>query len=69
MIDPKIERKAIYKFFKGKPGPCPQCGGMLKQSHQSYMIASRIGGRKADSFIMGGDFGRFCASCPTVVLK
>jgi len=69
MIDPKIERKAIYKSFKGKPGPCPQCGGVLKQSHQSYMIATQTGGRKADSFIMGGDFGWFCASCPTVVLN
>ena len=68
MIDPKIERKAIYKSFKGKPGPCPQCGGVLKQSHQSYMLATQTGRRKADSFIMGGDFGWFCASCPTVVL-
>ena len=69
MIDPKIEHKVIYKSFKGKPGPCPQCGGVLKQSYQSYMLATRTGGRKADSFIMGGDFGWFCASCPTVVLN
>jgi hypothetical protein len=65
----KIERKAIYKSFKGKPGPCPRCGGELKQSHQSYMLATQNGGRKADSFIMVGDFGWFCASCPTVVLN
>lgn len=69
MIDPKNERKAIYKSFKGKPGPCSRCGGVLKQSHQSYMLATQTGGRKTDSFIMGGDFGWFCASCPTVVLN
>ena len=69
MIDPKIERKAIYKSFKGKPGPCAQCGGVLKQSHQSYVIATRNGGREADSFIVSGDFGWFCASCPSVVLN
>ena len=69
MIDLKIERKAIYKSFKGKPGPCPKCGGVLKQSHQSYMLATKTGVRKADSFILGGDFGWFCISCPTVVLN
>jgi hypothetical protein len=69
MIDPTIERKAIYKSFKGKPGPCPKCGGVLKQSHQSYMLATQTGGRKADSFMVGGDFGWSCAFCPTVVLN
>jgi len=57
MIDLKIERIAVYKSFKRKPGPCPRCGGVLKQNNQSYMIASRTGGRKADSFVIGGDFG------------
>lgn len=69
MIDPKIERKAIYESFKEKPGPCPKCGGVLEQSYHSYMVASRTGGRQADSFIVGGNFGWFCASCPTVVIN
>ncbi len=69
MIDLKIERQAIYKSFKEKPGICPQCGGGLKQSFLSYMVASQTGRRQADSFIVGGNFGWFCASCPTVVIN
>jgi hypothetical protein len=68
MIDPKIERKAIYKSFKGNPGPCPQCGGVLKKSYQSYLVATRTASKMDDSFMIGGDFGWFCASCPTAVL-
>jgi hypothetical protein len=67
-MDKKIERKAIYKTFTGNPGPCPQCGRELKKSYQSYMVATRTGSRMADSFMIGGDFGWFCAACPTVVL-
>jgi hypothetical protein len=67
-MDKTVERKAIYKTFKGNPGPCPQCGKVLKKSYQSYMVATRTGGKIADSFMMGGDFGWLCPSCPTVVL-
>ena len=32
------------------------------------MVATRTGGKIADSFMIGGDYGWFCTSCPTVVL-
>jgi hypothetical protein len=67
-MDKTIERKAIYKTFTGNPGSCPQCGGKLQNSYQSYMVATRTNGKMADSFMIGGDYGWFCASCPTVVL-
>ena len=64
----KTPREAIYKTFIGNPGPCPQCGGALEKNYQSYMVLTRTGGREADSFVIGGDFGWFCKSCPVVVL-
>ena len=67
-MDKTVERRAIYKTFKGNPGSCPQCGRKLKKSFQSYMVATRTGGKISDSFMVGGDYGWFCASCPTVVL-
>lgn len=33
------------------------------------MIVTRRGRRATDSFIMGSDFGWFCANCPTVVIN
>ena len=67
-MDKTVERRVIYKTFKGNPGSCPQCGQMLKKSSQSYMVATRTGGKIANFFVVGGDFGWFCASCPMVVL-
>ena len=67
-MDKTIERRAIYKTFTGNPGSCPHCGGKLQNSYQSYMVATRTNGKMADSFMIGGDYGWFCASCPTVVL-
>jgi hypothetical protein len=32
------------------------------------MIATRCGKRLTDSFVLGGQFGWFCAACPTVVI-
>ncbi|MFH1907310.1 MAG: hypothetical protein ABIL11_08015 [Chloroflexota bacterium] len=64
----KTPREAIYKTFIGNPGPCPQCGGALKKSRQSYMVLTRSGNRMEDSFVIGSDFGWFCQSCPVVVL-
>lgn len=67
-MDKTIERRAIYKTFAGNPGSCPQCGGKVLKSYQSYMVATRANGKMADAFMIGGDFGWFCAACPTVVL-
>lgn len=67
-IDIKTPRACWYQTFSATPGPCPQCGAILHQSHQSYVIATRRGHQTADTFCMGGDFGWFCPACPTVVI-
>jgi hypothetical protein len=69
MIDLKIPRQAVYSSFKEKPGACPRCSGELVNKYQSYAVATRQGKRVSDSFIIGGKFGWFCKSCPTVVLN
>ncbi len=68
-FDITLPREAIYQSFKGKPGLCPRCGGPLQQRSQTYLVATRRGRRVADSFMLGGDFGWFCADCPTVVIN
>lgn len=67
-IDVSVSRECIYKEFEKHPGPCPRCGGVLQQSHQSYLVTTRRGKEIADSFIMGSDFGWFCTQCLTVVI-
>src|SRR3990172_2170848 len=42
-IDIMRPRECIYKSFKGDPGPCPRCGSTLRQSYQTYLIATRRG--------------------------
>ncbi len=69
MIDLKIPRQVVYKSFKSSPGACPHCGGELANEHQTYAVATRRGKRVTDSFIIRGDFGWFCKSCPTIVIN
>lgn len=68
-IDITVPRECIYQQFKGKPGPCPRCGGPLQQSTQTYMISTRRGKKITDSFVVGSDMGWFCTHCPTVVIN
>jgi len=65
----KIQREAVYKDFTRTPGTCPKCGGVLEQTSLPYMVATRTGTRLEDSFLISGDFGWFCQSCPVVVLN
>jgi hypothetical protein len=67
-IDLSFSRECHIKDFRGQPGPCPNCGGPLRQEYASYMITTRCGKRITDSFVMGSDFGWFCPACPTVVI-
>lgn len=46
MIDLKIERQAIYKSFKEKPGICPQCGGGLNKAFYLTWSPARPAGGK-----------------------
>ena len=65
----KIQREAVHKDFATTPGPCPKCGGVLEQTNLPYMVATRTGGHLDDSFLISGDFGWYCQSCPVVVLN
>jgi hypothetical protein len=68
-IDLSIERQCIYRRFKESPGTCPQCGEMLHQRTQTYLVATRRGAQLTDTFVMGNDTGWFCPACPTVVVN
>ncbi|MBC8508070.1 MAG: hypothetical protein ISR58_05400 [Anaerolineales bacterium] len=70
MINPKISRQVEYRSFKDNPGECPGCGGSdLVNEYQTYSVATRKGKKISDSFVISGDFGWFCASCPTIVIN
>ncbi len=70
MKNQKISRQVEYRSFNDDPGECPGCGGSdLVNEYQNYAVATRRGKKIADSFVMGGDFGWFCASCPTIVIN
>jgi hypothetical protein len=68
-IDITVPRECVYQQFKGRPGPCPRCGGPLQQSRQTYLVATRRGRKTTDSFVVGSDMGWFCTRCPTVVIN
>ena len=70
MINKETPRQAEYRSFRGNPGECPGCGGSdLVNEQQTYMVATRRGRKIADSFVVSGDFGWYCKSCPTVVIN
>ena len=69
MIDVAIPRECVYREFEEHPGPCPRCGGPLQSQHATYLVATRRGKRRTDSFFIGNDKGWFCARCPTVVIN
>ena len=68
-IDLSQPRQAVYQSFEHVPGPCPRCGGRLRQSKQTYYVATRRGRKLLDSFIMSSDFGWYCDDCPVVVIN
>jgi len=69
MPNTKIPRQALHQSFKGRPVACPRCGAELIQEYQTYTVATQQGKKIAVSFIVSGDFGWFCNSCPTVVIN
>jgi len=64
-IDLTVERQVYYGE---RPSTCPRCQAKLQQEHAVYLVATRTGRRIQDSFMMSGDFGYYCAACPTVVI-
>ncbi len=68
-VDAGIRRAVFYEEFDQHPGPCPQCGGELRQASVPYMVATHHGGQMADPFLIASDFGWFCDACPTVVIN
>ncbi len=69
MIDKTTPRHVVYSSFKDKPGACPRCSGELVNEYQTYAVETRQGERIADSFIISGNFGWFCKSCPILVIN
>jgi hypothetical protein len=48
--------------------PYPRCGKTLSPETGVYVIATRQGRQQGDHFMISGDFGFYCAACPTVVI-
>lgn len=69
MINKTTPRHVVYSSFKDKPGACPRCSSELVNENQTYAVETRQGKRIADSFIVNGDFGWFCKSCPILVIN
>ncbi len=68
-IDVSLPRECVYKNFKDQPGPCPNCGSPLHQSHQSYLVITKREDQLTDPLMIGNDMGWFCRQCPTVVIN
>ncbi len=66
-IDIRLRRTCVYTDEPMEN--CPKCRSKLVRRYQSYMVLTRLGGRAADAFVLGGDFGLFCLRCPTVVVE
>ncbi len=69
MIDITNPRECVYQQFEEQPGPCPRCGGPLQSHKATYLVDTRSGRKRTDSFFIGNDMGWFCARCPTVVIN
>ena len=68
-IDVTIPRECVYHSFADHPGSCPRCGGVLRQSHQTYLVLTGGSRGSADSFMIGSNVGWFCCDCPTVLFN
>ena len=66
-IDIRLRRTCVYTDLPMEN--CHKCRSKLVRRYQSYMVLTRLGGRAADAFVLGGDFGLFCLRCPTVVVE
>lgn len=70
VIDASVPRICYYRTFSGHPGACPRCGGTLRESYQTYLVATRRGRRDTGEFMMGSDdVGWYCTACPAVVVN
>ena len=68
-IDLSKPREVSYQSFVGRQDSCPQCGGRLRPSTQTYAVSTRRGRKQLDSFVMSSDFGWFCDTCPIVLIN
>ena len=68
-VDLTLTRRMFYRAVNpSQDTPCPRCGKTLSPETGVYVIATRQGGQPGDHFMISGDFGFYCASCPTVVI-
>ena len=68
-VDLTLTRRMFYRAVNpSQDTPCPRCGKTLSPETGVYVIATRQGGQQGNHFMISGNFGFYCASCPTVVI-
>jgi hypothetical protein len=66
-FDASVPRKMFWSKDVGGTDFCPQCHSRLENESHSYLLLVREGG-ETQPFIIGSNYGYFCAHCPVVVL-
>lgn len=66
-FDASVPRKMFLSTDVGGTDFCPQCHSKLENESHSYLLLIREAG-DIQPFIVGNDYGYFCARCPLVVL-
>lgn len=68
-VDLTLTRRMFYRTVDlSQDAPCPRCGKTLSPETGVYFVATREGGQQGDNFMLSGDFGFYCGTCPTVVI-
>ena len=69
MIDITNPRECVYQQFEEQPGPCPRCGGPLQSHKATYLVDTRSGRKRTDSFFIGNDMSvaKICSKVRTGV--
>jgi hypothetical protein len=68
-IDLTRSRRVFYRTVESTRRPaCPRCKSTLSPETGVYVVTTWQGVRQGDDFVISGDFGFYCPSCPTVVI-
>lgn len=66
-FDPAIRRRMYWSNNLKTPSICPECHEILIREPHAYAIAALENGQTT-AFASSNDGGRFCSTCPVVVL-
>jgi hypothetical protein len=66
-FDPAIRRRMYWAHNLKTPSICPECNEILTREAHAYAIAVLENGQ-TNAFASSNDGGRFCSTCPVVVL-